>query len=56
LYLSFVLGNIITNQKMDKELQLCSVDAADEEVVPQQKPQRRKGGLVTMPFIIGIFL
>jgi len=40
---------------MDKELQLCSVDAADgEEMVSQQKPERRKGGLVTMPFIIGI--
>ena len=40
---------------MDKELQLCSVDAADEEeMVSQQQPQRRKGGLITMPFIIGI--
>jgi len=40
---------------MDKELQLCSVDAADEEeMVSQQQPERRKGGLVTMPFIIGI--
>jgi len=39
---------------MDKELQLCSVDAADEEeMVSQQQPHRRKGGLVTMPFIIG---
>jgi hypothetical protein len=40
---------------MDKELQLCSVD--DDEMVPQQnisqQPQRRKGGLITMPFIIG---
>ena len=40
---------------MDKELQLCSVDAADgEEMVSQQQPERRKGGLITMPFIIGI--
>jgi len=41
---------------MDKELQPCSVDAADEEeMVSQQQPQRRKGGLVTMPFLIGTF-
>jgi len=42
---------------MDKELQLCSVDAAnEEEMVSQQQPQRRKGGLITMPFIIGMIL
>jgi len=36
---------------MDKELQLCSID--DDEMVPQQ-PHKRKGGLITMPFIIGL--
>jgi len=43
---------------MDKELQLCSVD--DDEMVSQQnisqQPRRRKGGLITMPFIIGPLL
>jgi len=41
-----------TNQKMDKEVQY-SGDA--DEMVSQHisQPQRRKGGLITMPFIIG---
>ncbi|GAU10974.1 hypothetical protein TSUD_112680 [Trifolium subterraneum] len=41
---------------MDKELQLSSVvddaDHANGEMVSQQQPQKRKGGLITMPFII----
>ncbi|GAU10975.1 hypothetical protein TSUD_112690 [Trifolium subterraneum] len=45
---------------MDKELQLSSVvddaDHANGEIVSQQhisqQPQKRKGGLITMPFII----
>jgi hypothetical protein len=37
---------------MEKEALLCSVDA--DEMVSQQ-PKRCKAGLITMPFIIGIF-
>ncbi|XP_045803762.1 protein NRT1/ PTR FAMILY 1.2-like [Trifolium pratense] len=36
---------------MDKELQLSSVVDSHDEMVSQQ-PQKRKGGLITMPFII----
>jgi uncharacterized membrane protein required for colicin V production len=42
---------------MDKELQISSVVDADHEMVSQQhisqQPQKRKGGLITIPFIIG---
>ncbi|KAI5413944.1 hypothetical protein KIW84_058189 [Lathyrus oleraceus] len=34
---------------MDKEVELCSVDNADEIL---QQSQRREGGLITIPFII----
>jgi hypothetical protein len=42
---------------MDKELQLSSVVDANDEMVSQQhisqQPHKRKGGLITIPFIIG---
>jgi hypothetical protein len=38
---------------MDKELQLPSVAADVHDEMVSQQPQKRKGGLITMPFIIG---
>ncbi|CAK8535810.1 unnamed protein product [Lathyrus sativus] len=35
---------------MGKEVEPCSVDAAADEI--SQQSERRKGGLITMPFII----
>lgn len=42
-----------TNQKMHKEVENSGAAADEMESQLISQPQRQKGGLITMPFIIG---